>query len=77
MLRPPALGKGLLTRCNGELRAQVGGDHVLRKIVTWAIVIFLVYYLFSDPNGAANAMHHLFNLLKEAGNSLAKFVNHL
>ena len=49
----------------------------VKKIATWAIVIFLAYYLFTKPQGAANAVHNLFNLLKSAGSSLANSVNTL
>jgi hypothetical protein len=54
-----------------------GGEHVLRKVITWAIVIFIVYYLATDPHGAANALHHAFNGLRSAGNSMSRFVNSL
>ncbi len=50
---------------------------MLRKIITWAIVIFIVYYLATDPSGAASALHHAFNGLKSAGNSMSRFVNSL
>jgi len=50
---------------------------MLRKIVTWAIVIFIVFYLLTQPSGAAHVINNLLNLLKEAGNSLATFVNSL
>jgi hypothetical protein len=49
----------------------------IKKIVTWAIVVFLAYYLVTKPTGAANAMQHLFGLLKTAGASLATFLNNL
>ena len=49
----------------------------VKKIVGWAGVIFLVYYLVTKPTGAANAMHNLFNLLRSAGSSLATFLNAL
>jgi hypothetical protein len=49
----------------------------VKKIVTWAIVVFLAYYLLTKPAGAANAMHNLFNLLKQAGSSLATFLSSL
>jgi hypothetical protein len=49
----------------------------IKKIVTWAVVIFLVYYLVTKPTGAANAMHNLFNMLRAAGSSLATFLNKL
>ena len=50
---------------------------MLKKIITWAIVIFLAFYLLTQPTGAANVIHGMLNLLKDAGNSLATFVNSL
>jgi hypothetical protein len=50
---------------------------VLKKVITWGIVIFIVYYLVSDPGGAAGAVHNALNGLRSAGNSLAKFVSSL
>jgi hypothetical protein len=49
----------------------------LKKIIQWAIVIFIVYYLATQPVAAANALHSGFNLLKSAASSLATFVNAL
>jgi len=49
----------------------------VKKVATWAIVVFLAYYLLTKPTGAANAIHNLLNLLKSAGNSLATFLNSL
>ena len=49
----------------------------VKKIVGWAVVIFLVYYLVTKPTGAANVMHNIFNMLKSAGSSLATFLNSL
>jgi hypothetical protein len=49
----------------------------VKKIVTWAIVIFLVYYLVTKPTGAANVMHNIFSMLQSAGSSLATFLNSL
>jgi hypothetical protein len=50
---------------------------MLKKIITWAIVIFLAFYLLTQPTGAANVITNLLNFLKDAGNSLATFVNSL
>jgi hypothetical protein len=50
---------------------------VLRKVITWAIVIFIIYYLATDPTGAAQALQHACNGLKTAGNSMSQFVNKL
>ncbi len=48
-----------------------------KKIAGWAVVIFLAWYLFTRQAGAANAVHNLFNLLKQAGTSIATFLNSL
>ncbi len=50
---------------------------MLKKVITWAIVIFIVYYLATDPTGAANFVHHIWNGLKSAASSMATFVNSL
>jgi hypothetical protein len=71
------LSNDLLTRGSDLLRHPEGGDHVLRKVITWAIVIFIVYYLATDPSGAAHFLQHAFNGLKSAGNSMSRFVNKL
>lgn len=49
----------------------------VKKIATWAIVIFLAFYLVTNPTGAAHAITNLLNLLRNAGNSLATFFNSL
>ena len=49
----------------------------LKKILGWAVVIFIAYYLFTKPTGAAGAMRGIFHLLSEAGNSLATFLTNL
>ncbi|MGA3151887.1 MAG: hypothetical protein ACLPN6_08750 [Streptosporangiaceae bacterium] len=50
---------------------------MLKKVISWAIVIFIIYYLATDPAGAAAFMHHIFNGLKTIGASLATFFNSL
>jgi hypothetical protein len=50
---------------------------VLRKVITWAIVLFVVYYLATNPTGAAHALQQAFNGLKHAGDSMSRFVNKL
>jgi hypothetical protein len=49
----------------------------IRKVVGWAIVIFLAWYLITNPTGAAHVMTGLLNALKGVGNSLATFFNSL
>jgi len=49
----------------------------LKTVLSWAIVIFIVYYLATQPVGAAHTLHSIFNGLHSVGNSLATFVNSL
>ena len=49
----------------------------LKKILQWAIVIFIVYYLATQPVGAAHAVHSAFNGLHTAANSMSTFVSSL
>ncbi len=50
---------------------------MLKKVITWAIVLFIIYYLATDPTGAANFVHHIYNGLKSAAVSLTTFFNSL
>ena len=50
---------------------------LLSRVLTWAVVIFLAFYLFTQPDGAANVIRGMLDLLRSAGNVLAIFVNHL
>jgi hypothetical protein len=50
---------------------------MLRKILGWAIVVFIAFYLVSDPGGAGATVHHIANGLHSAGTSLATFVSSL
>ncbi len=50
---------------------------MLKKVITWAIVIFIVYFLVSDPHGAAGYVQGALRDLRSAGNSLSTFVSHL
>jgi hypothetical protein len=49
----------------------------VRKIVVWVLVVFAVWYLLTNPDGAATFGSHILNGLKSAGNSLSTFVSHL
>jgi hypothetical protein len=50
---------------------------MLKRVITWAIVVFIVYYLVSNPHGAAGVVHSAYNGLHSAGVSLSSFVNSL
>jgi hypothetical protein len=58
-------------------REALGGDQVLGKIIRWAIVLFIVFYVATQPAGAAGFVHHAYNGLHDAANSMARFVNSL
>lgn len=49
----------------------------IKKIVGWLLVVFVVWYLLTNPDGAAHFGQHLLNGLRSAGDSLAKFVSSL
>jgi hypothetical protein len=49
----------------------------IKKIAGWAVVVFLAWYLFTQPAAAGNAVHNLLGLLQQAGSSIATFLNSL
>ena len=50
---------------------------MLRKVLTWGAVAFVIYYLATSPTGAANVVTGALDWLKSAGNSLSSFLNHI
>jgi len=50
---------------------------MLKKVLTWAIVIFIIYYLVNDPHGASGAVQSALRGLRSAGHSLSTFVSNL
>jgi hypothetical protein len=49
----------------------------IKKVLGWAVVVFLAWYLFTQPAAAGNAVHNLLGLLQQAGSSIATFLNSL
>jgi len=49
----------------------------VKKVVGWAIVIFIAWFLISNPTGAAHAATNMLNGFKSAGDSLATFFTSL
>jgi hypothetical protein len=45
--------------------------------MTWAIVLFIIFYVGTEPTGVGNLVHHAYNGLHDAADSLATFVNSL
>lgn len=50
---------------------------MLRKVLTWGAVAFIIYYLATSPQGAAHVVTGALNWLKSAGNSLSSFLNNI
>jgi hypothetical protein len=50
---------------------------MLTRIVGWLLAAFALYYLLTDPAGAAGLVHHVLNGLRSAGNSLSQFASNL
>jgi len=49
----------------------------IKKVLGWAVVVFLAWYLFTQPAAAGAAVQNLLGLLKQAGSSVATFLNSL
>lgn len=47
----------------------------LRRILSWAVVAFVGFYLVVHPDSAGHFVHSILDGLKSAGNSLAAFFN--
>ncbi len=60
-----------------SLRRSWEVSRVLKKIITWAVVVFIVYYLVTNPAGAAAFVTTVFNWLKSAAAALVTFFNSL
>ena len=50
---------------------------MLKKVLTWGGIAFVIYYLATNPDGAANVVTGALDWLKAAGNSMANFLNHI
>jgi hypothetical protein len=50
---------------------------MLQKVITWTLILFIIYYLASDPAGAAGVVHQAFDGLRSAGDALSSLVSSL
>ena len=48
---------------------------MLKKILSWGAVIFVAFYLITEPASAGHIISSAFNGLRDVGNSLASFVH--
>ncbi|GAA0973003.1 hypothetical protein GCM10009555_027140 [Acrocarpospora macrocephala] len=49
----------------------------VKQLVTYAAIAFVVFYLFTQPEGAANAVRGVMDGIGTGANSLAQFFNSL
>lgn len=50
---------------------------MLKKILSWALVAFLVWWVATDPRGAANVGHGLMTAAGHLASSLSAFASGL
>ena len=49
----------------------------MKKVITWAAIIFVVFFLVTQPTSSGHLINSAFNGLRHAGTSLASFVKSL
>ncbi|HTZ94038.1 MAG TPA: hypothetical protein VMB74_16725 [Streptosporangiaceae bacterium] len=49
----------------------------MARLIGWLVVAFVVFYLLTDPDGAATLVQRIFDDLRTFAESLATFVSHL
>jgi hypothetical protein len=49
----------------------------VKKVLTWGALIFVAFYLVTEPTSAAHLLTSAFDGLRDIGNSLASFVHSL
>jgi len=47
------------------------------RILSWLLVIFAIWYLLTNPDGAAGFVRDVFGWLQHVGASLSSFVDNL
>jgi len=49
----------------------------VKKVVTWAVIAFLAFYLFTQPQAAADAVLGVLGLLQAAAEAVGTFFQSL
>jgi hypothetical protein len=49
----------------------------MKKLLTWGAIAFVIFYLVTQPAGAAGVVHGAWHDLGTAGHALSQFVNSL
>lgn len=47
----------------------------MKKALTWGAIIFVGFYLITEPTSSGHIINSAFNGLRDAGHSLASFVH--
>jgi hypothetical protein len=47
----------------------------VRKLMWWAVVVFVAWFIFTQPAAAAGAFHTIMGALSSAASSAATFVS--
>lgn len=50
---------------------------MVKKVLTWGLIIFVVFFVVSRPASAAQAVKNTGTMLLNAGNGLGNFLSHL
>jgi len=45
----------------------------VKKILTWAVVAFIAFYLFTQPNDSANVVTSALGMLQQAADAVVTF----
>jgi hypothetical protein len=73
-LRPPSIPR---LRAAAAVGIEKEPAMPVKKIVGWLLVVFAVWYLLTNPDGAAAFGRAVLHGLESVGQSLAKFVSSL
>jgi len=46
----------------------------LRTVIGWLAVLFIIWWIVTNPSGAANAAHAVGHLFTQAANGLSSFL---
>lgn len=49
----------------------------MSRLVKWGLIAFIVFYIATNPAGAAGSVHHAYNGIHAFATSLATLVNSL
>ncbi|SEG07324.1 hypothetical protein SAMN04489712_103109 [Thermomonospora echinospora] len=59
------------------LRYTRDGDGMNKKHLRYAAIAFVIFYLWTDPQAAADVVNNTISALGDAGDSLSQFVSNI